>query len=58
MRQDSKKIPFRTGTASMRNMTQSTAQKFWLALLQANRMMNQFRARFIGKADPCAFLLG
>jgi hypothetical protein len=31
------------------------AQKFWLALLQANRVMNEFRARFIGKASPVHF---
>ena len=31
------------------------AQKFWLALLQANRVLNEFRARFIGKASPVHF---
>jgi hypothetical protein len=34
------------------------AQKFWQSLLQANRVMNEFRARFIGKASPVHFLLG
>jgi hypothetical protein len=34
------------------------AQKFWLALLQANRVMNEFRARFIGKASPVHFFWG
>ena len=29
------------------------AQKFWLALLQANRVMNEFRARFIGRLALC-----
>jgi uncharacterized protein DUF5996 len=33
-------------------------QKFWLALLQANRVMNEFRARFIGKASPVHFFWG
>ena len=34
------------------------AQKFWLALLQANRVRNEFRARFIGKASPVHFFWG
>jgi hypothetical protein len=34
------------------------AQKFWLALLHANRVMNEFRARFIGKASPVHFFWG
>src|SRR6266480_3137076 len=34
------------------------AQKFWLALLQANRVMTEFRARFIGKASPVHFFWG
>ena len=34
------------------------AQKFWLALLQANRVMNEFRSRFIGKASPVHFFWG
>jgi Family of unknown function (DUF5996) len=34
------------------------AQKFWLALLQATRVMNEFRARFIGKASPVHFFWG
>lgn len=34
------------------------AQKFWLALVQANRVMNEFRARFIGKASPVHFFWG
>jgi hypothetical protein len=34
------------------------AQKFRLALLQANRVMNEFRARFIGKASPVHFFWG
>jgi hypothetical protein len=33
-------------------------QKFWLALLQAHRVMNTFRTRFIGKASPVHFFWG
>jgi len=34
------------------------AQRFWHALVQANRVMNEFRARFIGKASPVHFFWG
>ena len=34
------------------------ARKFWLALVQADRVMNEFRARFIGKASPVHFFWG
>ncbi len=34
------------------------AQKFWQALLQAHRVMSEFRARFIGKASPVHFFWG
>jgi hypothetical protein len=34
------------------------AQKFWLALLQGDRVMNEFRSRFIGKASPVHFFWG
>jgi hypothetical protein len=34
------------------------ARRFWLALLQVNRVMNEFRARFIGKASPVHFFWG
>jgi Family of unknown function (DUF5996) len=33
-------------------------QRFWQALLQANRVMTEFRARFIGKASPVHFFWG
>ena len=33
-------------------------QRFWQALLQANRVMTDFRARFIGKASPVHFFWG
>jgi hypothetical protein len=34
------------------------AQKFWRALVQANRVMNEFRACFIGKVSPVHFFWG
>jgi hypothetical protein len=34
------------------------AQRFWRALVQADRVMNEFRARFIGKASPVHFFWG
>jgi Family of unknown function (DUF5996) len=34
------------------------AQKFWQAMVQANRVMNEFRARFIGKVSPVHFFWG
>ncbi len=34
------------------------AQRFWRALLQADRVMKAFRARFIGKASPVHFFWG
>jgi Family of unknown function (DUF5996) len=34
------------------------AQKFWRALLQVDRVMNEFRARFVGKASPVHFFWG
>jgi hypothetical protein len=33
-------------------------QKFWRALLQSHRVMNEFRARFIGKVSPVHFFWG
>ena len=33
-------------------------QKFWHALVQINRVMNVFRARFLGKASPVHFFWG
>ncbi|HEY7946832.1 MAG TPA: DUF5996 family protein [Acidimicrobiales bacterium] len=32
--------------------------RFWLALVQAHRVMAQFRARFVGKASPVHFFWG
>ena len=34
------------------------AQRFWHALVQANRVMNAFRTRFLGKASPVHFFWG
>jgi hypothetical protein len=34
------------------------AQRFWLVLLQAQRVMNEFRTGFIGKASPVHFFWG
>lgn len=34
------------------------AQRFWRALVQADRVMNAFRARFIGKSSPVHFFWG
>ena len=33
-------------------------QRFWQALVQANRVFSEFRARFIGKASPVHFFWG
>jgi hypothetical protein len=33
-------------------------QRFWLTLVQANRVMTEFRARFLGKASPVHFFWG
>ena len=34
------------------------ARRFWLALLQAHRVMTDFRSRFIGKVSPVHFFWG
>jgi hypothetical protein len=34
------------------------AHRFWLVLLQAHRVLGQFRSRFIGKASPVHFFWG
>ena len=36
----------------------AAANRFWRALLQANRVLKQFRARFIGKCSPVHFFWG
>jgi hypothetical protein len=34
------------------------AQRFWRVLVQANRVMEEFRARFLGKVSPVHFFWG
>lgn len=34
------------------------AQRFWLSLVQANRVLTEFRSRFIGKVSPVHFFWG
>jgi Family of unknown function (DUF5996) len=34
------------------------ARRFWLALVQAHRVMTEFRARFLGKVSPVHFFWG
>jgi hypothetical protein len=41
-----------------RSYDAAAAQRFWLALVQAHRVMHRFRARFIGKASPVHFFWG
>ena len=36
----------------------AAAHQFWLALVQSHRVMQQFRARFVGKASPVHFFWG
>jgi hypothetical protein len=36
----------------------TAAQRFWLALVQADRVMNAFRSRFLGKSSPVHFFWG
>jgi hypothetical protein len=41
-----------------RSYDADAARRFWLALVQAHRVMLLFRARFIGKASPVHFFWG
>ncbi len=41
-----------------RSYDAAAVHRFWLALLQAHRVMSVFRARFIGKASPVHFFWG
>ena len=50
-------IPFPSDTAP-RPYDPAAAHRFWLALVQAQRVMQQFRARFIGKVSPVHFFWG
>jgi len=41
-----------------RHYDRGYVERFWQALLQANRVFTEFRARFIGKASPVHFFWG
>jgi hypothetical protein len=41
-----------------RSYDPAAARRFWLALVQAHRVMHRFRARFVGKASPVHFFWG
>ncbi len=41
-----------------RSYDAAAARRFWLALLQAHRIMSVFRARYVGKASPVHFFWG
>lgn len=41
-----------------RSYDPAAARRFWLALLQAHRVMQRFRARYSGKASPVHFFWG
>jgi hypothetical protein len=41
-----------------RSYDAEAVHRFWLALLQAHKVMSPFRARFIGKASPVHFFWG
>jgi hypothetical protein len=53
----SEAIPF-VDDDQHRSYDPAAAQRFWLALLQAHRVMSKFRARFVGKASPVHFFWG
>jgi hypothetical protein len=36
----------------------AAVQRFWMALVQAHRVMSRFRGRFVGKASPVHFFWG
>jgi hypothetical protein len=50
-------IPFALDT-QVRAFDNAAARRFWIALVQAHRVMWQFRARFIGKVSPIHFFWG
>ncbi|MGA8278117.1 MAG: DUF5996 family protein [Rhodanobacteraceae bacterium] len=50
-------IPFATDTRHA-DYDAEYANRFWRILLQSNRVMQQFRARFIGKCSPVHFFWG
>ena len=50
-------IPFEADETH-RSYDADAAQRFWRVLVQADRVMKAFRARFIGKASPVHFFWG
>lgn len=50
-------VPFPQDT-DLRPYDPDAAQRFWLALVQADRVMNLFRARYVGKVSPVHFFWG
>jgi hypothetical protein len=50
-------IPFEADETH-RSYDPEAVQRFWRALVQADRVMKVFRARFIGKASPAHFFWG
>ncbi|HEY7858140.1 MAG TPA: DUF5996 family protein [Candidatus Nanopelagicales bacterium] len=50
-------IPFAADT-ELRAYDPDAAQRFWWALLQSQRVMHEFRGRFIGKVSPVHFFWG
>jgi hypothetical protein len=50
-------IPFAEDTQH-RDFDANAARRFWIALVQAHRVMWQFRGRFTGKASPVHFFWG
>ena len=43
---------------TMRPMMQPTRSDFWRVLLQAHRVLSDFRSQFVGKASPVHFFWG
>lgn len=50
-------IPFASDVVH-RSYDSEAARRFWLALVQADRVMRLFRSRFVGKASPVHFFWG
>lgn len=50
-------VPFERDTAH-RSYAPHAARRYWLALLQAHRVMSRFRAGFLGKASPVHYFWG
>jgi hypothetical protein len=50
-------IPFDRNTTPV-DYDAEAARRFWLALVQADRVFKEFRARFLGKSSPVHFFWG